>query len=50
MDFEIQSGKTVNKQIYNPVTGKYYPVCQHSGKYCGPGQITGPWSPKNKSK
>jgi hypothetical protein len=26
------------KKIYNPVTGKYYEIREHSGKYGGPGQ------------
>ena len=48
MDSEIPSAETGKMKIYNPVTGKYYRVCQHSGKYKGPGQIKGPWSPKKK--
>lgn len=36
------------KRIYNPVTGKYYEVRQHSSKYGKTGQIKGLWSSKTK--
>jgi hypothetical protein len=49
MDSEIPSAETGKMKIYNPVTGKYYRVCQCSGKYKEPGQIKGPWSPKKKN-
>ncbi len=36
------------KRIYNPVTGKYYEIRQHSSKYGTAGQIKGLWSSKKK--
>jgi|WetSurMetagenome_2_1015567.scaffolds.fasta_scaffold281802_2 hypothetical protein len=36
-------------KIFNPVTGKYYEIREHSGKYNGPGQIKGLWSYEKKS-
>jgi hypothetical protein len=36
------------KRIYNPVTGKYYEIRQHSSKYGTAGQIQGLWSSKKK--
>lgn len=36
------------KRIYNPVTGKYYEIRQHSSKYGTAGQIMGLWSSKKK--
>ena len=39
---------TTIKKIFNPVTGKYYEIREHSGKYGGPGQIKGLWSYEKK--
>lgn len=35
---------TQKKRIYNPVTGKYYEVRDHSSKYGKAGEIVGLWS------
>jgi hypothetical protein len=50
MDRAHVSPDSPPKKIYNPVTGKYYEIREHSGKYGGPGQIKGLWCPKEKIK
>jgi len=37
-------------KIFNPVTGKYYEIREHSGKYKGPGQIKGLWGVVKKNR
>jgi len=47
-DRDIVSPVPPAGKIFNPVTGKYYEICEHSGKYKGPGQIKGLWSSDKK--
>jgi len=46
----ISTQSAQKKRIYNPVTGKYYEVRQHSSKYGTAGEIPGFWSSKKKKQ
>jgi len=47
-DCDIVSSIPPPKKIFNPVTGKYYEIREHSGKYGGPGLVKGLWSYEKK--
>lgn len=48
MDRAHVSPDSPQKKIYNPVTGTYYEIREHSGKYKGPGHVKGLWSFEKK--
>jgi len=48
-DRDIVSPTPPPGKIFNPVTGKYYEIREHSGKYKGPGQVKGLWGLEKKS-